>query len=154
MIKSDQGDVHISNSPEANNYFNINAVCSHAGWRGAHRRPWGRHSRAARDTNVISAAFVIAMMVSCWPVPEAVIAQTKTSVPKPQNTVALAEDAVKDLLFLVQPDKNGKISKQAWMRFMGEEFDRLDKDKKGELDAQELRLSRPIKHLRAQDLGK
>jgi hypothetical protein len=96
---------------------------------------------------VLSAAFVIAMLVSCWPLPEAVVAQTKASVPKPQNTRVLGEDAVKHLLLLMEPDKNGKISKQAWMRFMGEEFDRLDKDKNGELDAQELRrLNAPIKH--------
>jgi hypothetical protein len=40
------------------------------------------------------------------------------------------------------------------MRFMGEEFDRLDKDKKGELDVQELRSVRLIKYARPQDLGK
>jgi hypothetical protein len=85
--------------------------------------------------NTVSAAFGIAMLASCWPVPEAVVAQTKASVPKPQNTLVRGEDAVKDLLLLMEPDKNGKISKQAWMRFMAEEFDRLDKDNKGELDA-------------------
>jgi hypothetical protein len=107
-----------------------------------------------KQTNVISAAFVIAMLVSPWPVPEAVVAQTKASVPKPQNTLVLGESAVKDLLLMMEPDKNGKISKQAWMRFMGEEFDRLDKDKNGELDAQELRSDRLIKYARPQDLGK
>jgi hypothetical protein len=88
------------------------------------------------------------------PVPEAVVAQTKASVPKPQNTLVRGEDAVKDLLLLMEPDKNGKILKQAWMRFMAEEFDRLDKDNKGELDAQELRRSHLlIKHASAQDVG-
>jgi hypothetical protein len=52
----------------------------------------------------------------------------KSKCAKPQNTLVLGEDAVKDLLLLMEPDKNGKISKQAWMRFMAEEFDRLDKD--------------------------
>jgi hypothetical protein len=107
-----------------------------------------------KQTNVISAAFVIAMLVSPRPVPEAVVAQTKASVPRPQNTLVLGASAVKDLLLMMEPDKNGKISKQAWMRFMGEEFDRLDKDKKGELDAQELRSDRLIKYARPQDLGK
>jgi hypothetical protein len=38
---------------------------------------------------------------------------------------------------------------------MGEEFDRLDKNKKGELDAQELRRSRLlVKHAPSEDLGK
>jgi len=54
----------------------------------------------------------------------------------------------------MEPDKNGKISKQEWMRFMGEEFDRVDKEEKGELDAQELRSDQLIKHARPQDLGK
>jgi hypothetical protein len=37
---------------------------------------------------------------------------------------------------------------------MGEGFDRLDKDEKGELDTQELRSDRLIKPVRPQDLGK
>jgi hypothetical protein len=107
-----------------------------------------------KHKKTVSAAFVITMLVSPWPVQEGIVAQSKTSVPKPQSTLALGEDAVKDLVLLMEPDKNGKISKQAWMRFMGEEFDRLDKDKKGALDAQELRSDRLIKHARPQDLGK
>ena len=107
-----------------------------------------------KHKRILSAAFVIAMLVSCWPVPEVVIAQGKASVPRPQSTLALGENAAKDLLLLIEPDKNGKISRQAWMRFMGEEFDRLDKDKKGELDAQELRSDRLVKHARPQDVGK
>jgi hypothetical protein len=75
-------------------------------------------------------------------------------VPRPQDALVLGENAAKDLLLLIEPDKNGKISKQAWLRFMGEEFDRLDKDKKGELDAQELRSDRLVKHARSQDVGK
>jgi Ca2+-binding EF-hand superfamily protein len=46
-------------------------------------------------------------------------------------------------------DKSGKISKEEWMKFMEAEFDRLDKDKKGLLDAKELaqsklRVSHPV----------
>jgi len=37
---------------------------------------------------------------------------------------------------------------------MGEEFYKLDKDKKRELDAQELRSDQLIKHARPQKLGK
>jgi Ca2+-binding EF-hand superfamily protein len=39
-------------------------------------------------------------------------------------------------------DKNGKISKKEFMAFMEAEFERLDKDKSGELDAKELRQSK------------
>jgi Ca2+-binding EF-hand superfamily protein len=77
-----------------------------------------------------------------------VIAQKATPDSKKQNNVALGEDEVKQLLALMDTDKNGKISKQEFMKFMDAEFDRLDKDKSGELDAKELtqsqvRASRP-----------
>jgi EF hand len=39
-------------------------------------------------------------------------------------------------------EQNGKISKQEWMKFMEAEFDQLDKDKLGQLDAKELSQSK------------
>jgi hypothetical protein len=45
------------------------------------------------------------------------------------------------LLLLIGGDENGKITKQAWMKFMEAEFDRLDKDKSGDLDAKDLAQS-------------
>jgi len=66
----------------------------------------------------------------------------KQPVPKPQGKQALAEGEVKQLLLLMDTDKNGKISKQEWMKFMGAEFDRLDKGKTGELDFKEIAQSR------------
>ena len=35
-------------------------------------------------------------------------------------------------------DQNGKVSKEEFMMFMSAEFDRLDKDKSGALDVNEL----------------
>jgi hypothetical protein len=49
---------------------------------------------------------------------------------------------VLQLLLLMDTDKNGKISKQEWMKFMEAEFDRLDKDKSGDLDAKDLQQSK------------
>jgi len=46
------------------------------------------------------------------------------------------------LLLLIDTDDNGKISKQEWMKFMEAEFDRLDSDKKGQLDVKELMRSK------------
>lgn len=70
------------------------------------------------------------------------VAQKRTpDVPK-QNTVALGEDEVKQLLLLMDTDKNGKISKKEYMAFMEAEFNRLDIDKSGELDVKELTQSR------------
>jgi EF hand len=73
--------------------------------------------------------------------PGIVVAQ-KQAVPKPQDRLALGEDEVKQLLLLMDTNKNGKISKPEYMRFMESEFDRLDKKKNGELDVKELTQSR------------
>jgi Ca2+-binding EF-hand superfamily protein len=63
------------------------------------------------------------------------------TVPKQQRTIALGEQEVKQLLLLMDTDKNGKISKKEFMDFMEAEFDRLDTDKSGELDVKELKQS-------------
>jgi hypothetical protein len=71
-----------------------------------------------------------------------VIAQTKAAVPKPQDKLALGEEEVKPLLLLMDTDKNGRISKAEYMKFMEAEFDRLDKDKSGDLDVNEITQSK------------
>jgi Ca2+-binding EF-hand superfamily protein len=79
----------------------------------------------------------------------------KQATPKQPTTDALAEENVKELLLLMDTDKNGKISKQEWMKFMEAQFDTLDKDRKGQLDRQELLQSKvSVKHVRPSDLGK
>jgi Ca2+-binding EF-hand superfamily protein len=65
-------------------------------------------------------------------------AQTTTASPKNPNVSSIAEQNVKQLLLLMDTDKNGRISKKEWMDFMAKEFDRLDTDKSGELDPKEL----------------
>jgi hypothetical protein len=69
-------------------------------------------------------------------------AQQKAAVPKPQDKLAIAEEQAKQLMLLIDTEKKGKISKQEWMKFMEAEFDRLDKNKNGELDVEELTQSR------------
>lgn len=77
----------------------------------------------------------------------------KAATPKPPDKPALAEEHARELLLLM--DKNGKISKQEWMRFMEAEFDRLDKDKTGQIDAKELEKSNlRVSHRRISDVGK
>ncbi len=71
----------------------------------------------------------------------AVAAGQRASTPKRQDKEALGEGEVKQLLLLMDTDKNGKISKKEYMSFMEAEFDRLDKDKSGELDPKELSQS-------------
>ena len=85
---------------------------------------------------LVSGAFLVV-----WTTTQGVVAGQKALVPKPQDTAALGEDEVKKLLFLIDTNQAGKITKQQWMKFMEAEFDRLDKNKSGELDAKELAQS-------------
>jgi EF hand domain-containing protein len=94
-----------------------------------------------RRTNIVRAIVAIAVLVATWAILGTAIAQ-KAAVPKPQDKLALGENEVKQLLLIMDTDENGKISKQEWMKFMEAEFDRLDKDKKGQLDAMELTQSK------------
>ena len=68
-------------------------------------------------------------------------AAQKASVPKPQDKLAIGEQGVRQLLALMETDKNGLVSKQEFMKFMEAEFARLDKNKKGELNVKELTQS-------------
>ncbi len=91
-----------------------------------------------RRTNIGLVILVIAVLVATWAIPGT--AQQKTAT-KTQNKLVLGEDEVKQLLLLMDTDKNGRISKQEFMKFMEAEFDRLDKDKSGDLDVHELAKS-------------
>jgi biopolymer transport protein ExbD len=95
-----------------------------------------RSNYVSKKDNVL---FVIVVLM--FALAAAAAAGQKASTPKAQDKKALGESDVKELLLLIDTDKNGKISKQEYMRFMEAEFDRLDKDKSGELDPNELRQS-------------
>lgn len=86
------------------------------------------------DIWTLATLFLVTMLVGV------AIAQ-RASVPRTQDKIALGQDEVKQLLLLMDTDKNGKISKQEYMTFMEKEFDRLDKDHSGELDPKELTQS-------------
>ena len=94
---------------------------------------------------------IIALIPGALAVAFTMFAQ-KAAVPKQPDKIAQADQNVRELLLLMDTDKNGKISKQGWMKFMEAEFDRLDRDKKGELDRKELLES--VRHPRAADVGK
>ncbi|MGA3092652.1 MAG: EF-hand domain-containing protein [Terriglobales bacterium] len=59
-----------------------------------------------------------------------------------ERKLAEATAMSKTLLLLMDTDKNGKVSKQEWMKFMEEEFDRMDVNHDGQLDVKELTQSR------------
>jgi hypothetical protein len=93
-----------------------------------------------KRTNAPRVIVAIAASVAIWAMLGTAVAQ-KASVPKLQDEVALGLPEVKQLPLLMDTDKNGKISKQEWMKYMEAEFDRPDKDKTGELDVKELAQS-------------
>ena len=90
-----------------------------------------------RQTNRVWIIVAITAMVATGGMLGSAAAQ-KASVPKTQDKLALGEDEVKRLLLIMEPDKKGKISKQEYMKFMEAEFERLDKDRNGELDVKKL----------------
>jgi Ca2+-binding EF-hand superfamily protein len=71
----------------------------------------------------------------------------------PRDKIALGEGEVKQLVLLMDQDKNGKVSEQEFMKFMKAEFKRLDKDRSGELDVKELSQSQ-IRSSTFMDAGK
>jgi hypothetical protein len=84
----------------------------------------------------ISGLFAAAMLLEI-----ATAQKIDRTTPRQQRTLVLGRDEVEQLLLLMDTDKNGKISKKEFMDFMSAEFDRLDKDKSGELDPRELAQS-------------
>jgi hypothetical protein len=94
-----------------------------------------------RRTNVVRFIAAIQVWVATLAMLGTAVAQ-KAAVPKPQDKLSLGEAEVRQLLLLIDTDKNGKITKQEWMKFMEAEFDRLDKDKSGDLDAKDLTQSK------------
>ena len=84
---------------------------------------------------------IVAMLSITFAIPGTSVAQ-KATAPKPQDKLALGQERAEQLLLLIDTDKSGNISKQEWMKFMEAEFDRLDKDKKGQLDVKELTQSK------------
>jgi hypothetical protein len=90
-----------------------------------------------RANITVAVAVIIAVLVVTGTTPGTAFSQ-KDSSPRPQDKLVLGEDEVKQLLLLMDTDKNGKISKQEYMKFMEAEFEKLDKDKSGDLDVKEL----------------
>jgi hypothetical protein len=94
-----------------------------------------------KRTKTVFVVVIIAMLTTTWGMVGTAVAQ-KAAVPKPQDKIAIGEDEAKQLLLLIDTNKNGRISKQEWMKFMEAEFDRLDNAKTGYLDVKELMQSK------------
>ena len=55
-----------------------------------------------------------------------------------RRTWDAGERRVAELLRMMDQDQNGRVSKEEFMNFMSAEFDRLDRDRSGELTPNEL----------------
>ena len=86
----------------------------------------------------INFAFGIVLMTAICVSIGGAAPQTTAASPKSPDKLVIGEPQVKQLLVLMDTDKNGKISKQEWMDYMSAEFDRLDTDHSGQLDVKEL----------------
>jgi Ca2+-binding EF-hand superfamily protein len=56
-----------------------------------------------------------------------------------KRTAAVAEADVRALVRMMDKDQNGVVSKEEFMQYMGEVFDRLDVNRSGQLEANEVR---------------
>ncbi len=65
-------------------------------------------------------------------------AQMTTASPKSPNLPFIAEQNAKQIMLLMDTDKDGRISKKEWMNFMSKEFDRLDTNHDGYIDQKDL----------------
>jgi len=89
----------------------------------------------------VSKRIKVVLAIAVWAAISAIPgngAEQRQTLPKPPDKQTLRADQVKQLLLLMDTDKNGKISKQQWMALMAAEFDRLDKDKSGKLGVKEI----------------
>lgn len=98
---------------------------------------------------------VIALLAATFALAHAAQGQKQPMPAKQPDKQTLAEANVKEMLLLMDTDKNGKISKDEWMKFMSAEFDRLDKDHSGQLDPKELEgATISFRHFHFADQGK
>ena len=97
---------------------------------------------------------VFALMAMAPMLVGAVIAQ-KDGLMKRPNPTEIASDHAREILLVMDTDKQGKITKEAWMTFMAAEFDKLDPDGSRIIDPKKLQLGgRPPRPTRSANLGK
>jgi hypothetical protein len=63
---------------------------------------------------------------------------SKAAYAASKRALAAAQGSTRQLLRLMDADKNGVVSKEEFLQFMSEEFDRLDADRNEQLERREL----------------
>jgi hypothetical protein len=92
--------------------------------------------------NVSALVLAVAALLATGTIAGTAFAQ-KQAVPKPLDRIALGDDHTQQVSvsFEIDVNKNGQISRQDWMRLMATEFDKLDANRSGQVDAAELTRS-------------
>ena len=85
----------------------------------------------------LTLACAIAAITFAWTAPVPAADAAKPGAADAANAGA-ADSQTKQLLLLMDQDRNGKISKAEFMAFMEAEFTRLDVNNDGQLDVAEL----------------
>jgi hypothetical protein len=101
------------------------------------RNPNFEESSMRNHANRVRLIIGAAVLVAALTVFGTAAAQ-KASAPKPQDRLAIGEQNVRQLLLLMDTNKDGMVSEAEYMRFMEAEFHRLDKANSGALNAREL----------------
>lgn len=95
-----------------------------------------------KKMNRVSVLMVVVTLLAAGAIAGTAFAQ-KQSVPKPIDRVALGDDQTQQVTvaLAVDVDKKGQISRQEWIRMMTAEFDKLDTNNSGVIDATQLTQS-------------
>jgi hypothetical protein len=92
--------------------------------------------------NTLTMVLAFAALLATGTIAGTALAQ-KQSVPKPLDRIALGDDQTQQVSvsFVLDVNKNSQISKQDWLKLMATEFDKLDTNKSGQIDATQLAQS-------------
>jgi hypothetical protein len=96
--------------------------------------------------NRMKIVLAVAAFAATCALPGHAVAQKQMTF-KPLDTAAAREIEVKQLLLLVDTDKDGAISKQDWLKLMDAEFDRIDRNRAGVLKVNAIpQPQQPVKY--------
>jgi parvulin-like peptidyl-prolyl isomerase len=94
---------------------------------------------------VILATGVFTLLIAVAAASPAAVAQ-KDGAPKvdtPKIQGALVDDQVREILIVMNHDRNGTISQEEFIALMKAEFNKLGQDQSGQVNARELAASKP-----------